>query len=99
MDLSHAFLLSPLVCVRMRVRVCVGVFALLQAYAFLQYVKDKLTRQERQSLFYLGVSAAALAVFLTVIYLSCIGESRTCYASPLPPVLQQCPLEGEGRPL
>uniref|UniRef100_A0AAR2KB80 dolichyl-diphosphooligosaccharide--protein glycotransferase n=1 Tax=Pygocentrus nattereri TaxID=42514 RepID=A0AAR2KB80_PYGNA len=50
-----------------------GVFALLQAYAFLQYLKDKLTRQERQSLFYLGVSIAALAVFLSVIYLSFIG--------------------------
>uniref|UniRef100_A0AAY4BN07 Dolichyl-diphosphooligosaccharide--protein glycosyltransferase subunit STT3B n=1 Tax=Denticeps clupeoides TaxID=299321 RepID=A0AAY4BN07_9TELE len=34
---------------------------------------DRLTRQERQALFYLGVSSAALLVFLTVIYLSCIG--------------------------
>ncbi|KAL7858801.1 hypothetical protein AOLI_G00189030 [Acnodon oligacanthus] len=56
----------------------IAIFALqftyyLWAYAFLQYLKDKLTRQERQSLFYLGVSVAALVVFLTVIYLSCIG--------------------------
>uniref|UniRef100_A0AAY4BYH2 Dolichyl-diphosphooligosaccharide--protein glycosyltransferase subunit STT3B n=1 Tax=Denticeps clupeoides TaxID=299321 RepID=A0AAY4BYH2_9TELE len=51
-----------------------GVFALLQAYAFLQYLRDRLTRQERQALFYLGVSSAALLVFLTVIYLSCIGD-------------------------
>uniref|UniRef100_A0A8C9XSQ2 Dolichyl-diphosphooligosaccharide--protein glycosyltransferase subunit STT3B n=1 Tax=Sander lucioperca TaxID=283035 RepID=A0A8C9XSQ2_SANLU len=36
-----------------------GVFALLQAYAFLQYLKDRLTRQEFQTLFFLGVSLAA----------------------------------------
>uniref|UniRef100_A0A3Q1FBQ6 dolichyl-diphosphooligosaccharide--protein glycotransferase n=1 Tax=Acanthochromis polyacanthus TaxID=80966 RepID=A0A3Q1FBQ6_9TELE len=47
-----------------------GVFALLQAYAFLQYLKDRLTRQEFQTLFFLGVSLAACIVFLTVIYLT-----------------------------
>uniref|UniRef100_A0A8C2C0F6 Dolichyl-diphosphooligosaccharide--protein glycosyltransferase subunit STT3B n=1 Tax=Cyprinus carpio TaxID=7962 RepID=A0A8C2C0F6_CYPCA len=43
-----------------------GVFALLQAYAFLQYLKDRLTRQEFQTLFFLGVSLAAGVVFLTL---------------------------------
>lgn len=57
--------------------VCVsaGVFALLQAYAFLQYLKDRLTRQEFQTLFFLGVSLAAGVVFLTVIYLTYTGEA------------------------
>lgn len=50
-----------------------GVFALLQAYAFLQYLKDRLTRQEFQTLFFLGVSLAAGIVFLTVIYLTYTG--------------------------
>lgn len=50
-----------------------GVFALLQAYAFLQYLKDRLTRQEFQTLFLLGVSLAAGVVFLTVIYLTYTG--------------------------
>lgn len=52
-----------------------GVFALLQAYAFLQYLKDRLTRQEFQTLFFLGVSLAAGIVFLTVIYLTYTGMS------------------------
>lgn len=52
-----------------------GVFALLQAYAFLQYLKDRLTRQEFQTLFFLGVSLAAGMVFLTVIYLTYTGMS------------------------
>uniref|UniRef100_A0A8C0D411 Dolichyl-diphosphooligosaccharide--protein glycosyltransferase subunit STT3B n=1 Tax=Balaenoptera musculus TaxID=9771 RepID=A0A8C0D411_BALMU len=47
-----------------------GVFALLQAYAFLQYLRDRLTKQEFQTLFFLGVSLAAGAVFLSVIYLT-----------------------------
>uniref|UniRef100_A0A672GJ76 dolichyl-diphosphooligosaccharide--protein glycotransferase n=1 Tax=Salarias fasciatus TaxID=181472 RepID=A0A672GJ76_SALFA len=50
-----------------------GVFALLQAYAFLQYLKDRLTKQEFQTLFFLGVSLAACVVFLTVIYLTYTG--------------------------
>lgn len=57
-----------------------GVFALLQAYAFLQYLKDRLTRQEFQTLFFLGVSLAAGIVFLTVIYLTYTGRR-----APLPP--------------
>ncbi|CAL8248656.1 unnamed protein product [Lota lota] len=50
-----------------------GVFVLLQAYAFLQYLKDRLTKQEFQTLFFLGVSLAAGVVFLTVIYLTYTG--------------------------
>ncbi|MEQ2243744.1 Dolichyl-diphosphooligosaccharide--protein glycosyltransferase subunit stt3b [Ilyodon furcidens] len=53
-----------------------GVFALLQAYAFLQYLKDRLTRQEFQTLFFLGISLAACVVFLTVIYLTYTGLYR-----------------------
>uniref|UniRef100_A0A4X2LPF0 Dolichyl-diphosphooligosaccharide--protein glycosyltransferase subunit STT3B n=1 Tax=Vombatus ursinus TaxID=29139 RepID=A0A4X2LPF0_VOMUR len=51
-----------------------GVFALIQAYAFLQYLRDRLTKQEFQTLFFLGVSLAAGAVFLSVIYLTYTGE-------------------------
>ena len=51
-----------------------GVFALLQAYAFLQYLRDRLTKQEFQTLFFLGVSLAAGAVFLSVIYLTYTGR-------------------------
>lgn len=64
-----------------------GVFALLQAYAFLQYLKDRLTRQEFQTLFFLGVSLAAGIVFLTVIYLTYTGMSArraSKLALPLP---------------
>uniref|UniRef100_A0A3B3VNV8 Dolichyl-diphosphooligosaccharide--protein glycosyltransferase subunit STT3B n=1 Tax=Poecilia latipinna TaxID=48699 RepID=A0A3B3VNV8_9TELE len=58
-------------------RVYIGVFALLQAYAFLQYLKDRLTRQEFQTLFFLGISLAACIVFLTVIYLTYTGLSTS----------------------
>lgn len=64
-----------------------GVFALLQAYAFLQYLKDRLTRQEFQTLFFLGVSLAAGIVFLTVIYLTYTGR-----LAPLPPAGRGFPL-------
>ncbi|XP_058039596.1 dolichyl-diphosphooligosaccharide--protein glycosyltransferase subunit STT3B isoform X2 [Ahaetulla prasina] len=50
-----------------------GVFALLQAYAFLQYMRDRLTKQEFQTLFFLGISLAAGIVFLSVIYLTYTG--------------------------
>ena len=50
---------------------------LLQAYAFLQYLKDRLTKQEFQTLFFLGVSMAAGVVFMTVIYLTYTGTPRT----------------------
>lgn len=52
----------------------IGVFALLQAYAFLQYLRDRLTKQEFQTLFFLGVSLAAGTVFLSVIYLTYTGK-------------------------
>uniref|UniRef100_A0A665WT56 Dolichyl-diphosphooligosaccharide--protein glycosyltransferase subunit STT3B n=1 Tax=Echeneis naucrates TaxID=173247 RepID=A0A665WT56_ECHNA len=50
-----------------------GVFVLLQVYSFLQYLKDRLTKQEFQTLFFLGVSLAAGVVFLSVIYLTYTG--------------------------
>lgn len=51
-----------------------GVFVLLQVYAFLQYLKNRLTRHEFQTLFFLGVSVAAGVVFLSVIYLTYTGQ-------------------------
>uniref|UniRef100_H2T3S0 Dolichyl-diphosphooligosaccharide--protein glycosyltransferase subunit STT3B n=1 Tax=Takifugu rubripes TaxID=31033 RepID=H2T3S0_TAKRU len=51
-----------------------GVFVLLQVYAFLQYLKNRLTRHEFQTLFFLGVSVAAGVVFLSVIYLTYTGR-------------------------
>nr|XP_044992577.1 dolichyl-diphosphooligosaccharide--protein glycosyltransferase subunit STT3B isoform X2 [Jaculus jaculus] len=67
----HVFVL--LLMQRYSKRVYIGVFALLQAYAFLQYLRDRLTKQEFQTLFFLGVSLAAGAVFLSVIYLTYTG--------------------------
>ncbi|KAF4799348.1 Dolichyl-diphosphooligosaccharide--protein glycosyltransferase subunit STT3B [Turdus rufiventris] len=64
----HVFVL--LLMQRYSRRVYIGVFALLQAYAFLQYLRDRLTKQEFQTLFFLGVSLAAGTVFLSVIYLT-----------------------------
>lgn len=51
-----------------------GVFVLLQVYAFLQYLKDRLTQQEFQTLFFLGVSVAAGVVLLSVVYLTYTGR-------------------------
>lgn len=56
-----------------RCRLLAGVFVLLQVYAFLQYLKNRLTRHEFQTLFFLGVSVAAGVVFLSVIYLTYTG--------------------------
>ena len=53
--------------------VSAGVFVLLQVYAFLQYLKDRLTKQEFQTMFFLGVSLAAGVVFFCVIYLTYTG--------------------------
>uniref|UniRef100_A0A8C2X9U5 Dolichyl-diphosphooligosaccharide--protein glycosyltransferase subunit STT3B n=1 Tax=Cyclopterus lumpus TaxID=8103 RepID=A0A8C2X9U5_CYCLU len=61
-----------------------GVFVLLQVYAFLQYLKDRLTRQEFQTLFFLGVSLAAGVVFLSVIYLTYTGRFTLPDRSPSP---------------
>uniref|UniRef100_A0A671VJJ3 Dolichyl-diphosphooligosaccharide--protein glycosyltransferase subunit STT3B n=1 Tax=Sparus aurata TaxID=8175 RepID=A0A671VJJ3_SPAAU len=58
-----------------------GVFVLLQVYAFLQYLKDRLTRQEFQTLFFLGVSVAAGVVFLSVIYLTYTGWFKLYFRS------------------
>lgn len=58
-------------------RLSAGVFVLLQVYAFLQYLKNRLTRHEFQTLFFLGVSVAAGVVFLSVIYLTYTGWFHT----------------------
>ncbi|XP_051728235.1 dolichyl-diphosphooligosaccharide--protein glycosyltransferase subunit STT3B-like [Ctenopharyngodon idella] len=50
-----------------------GVFVLVQLYSFLQYLRERLTRQERQTLFSVAVCAAALLLFVCVVYLGCIG--------------------------
>ncbi|ROL52237.1 Dolichyl-diphosphooligosaccharide--protein glycosyltransferase subunit STT3B [Anabarilius grahami] len=50
-----------------------GVFVLVQLYSFLQYLRERLTRQERQTLFSVAVCAAVLLLFVCVVYLSCIG--------------------------
>ncbi|XP_067267855.1 dolichyl-diphosphooligosaccharide--protein glycosyltransferase subunit STT3B-like isoform X1 [Chanodichthys erythropterus] len=50
-----------------------GVFVLVQLYSFLQYLRERLTRQERQTLFSVAVCAAALLLFVCVVYLSCTG--------------------------
>uniref|UniRef100_A0AAR2LNR8 Dolichyl-diphosphooligosaccharide--protein glycosyltransferase subunit STT3B n=1 Tax=Pygocentrus nattereri TaxID=42514 RepID=A0AAR2LNR8_PYGNA len=68
-----------------------GVFALLQAYAFLQYLKDRLTKQEFQTLFFLGVSLAAGVVFLTVIYLTYTGETAATMATQHHSLAQHMP--------
>uniref|UniRef100_A0A8C6WSD8 Dolichyl-diphosphooligosaccharide--protein glycosyltransferase subunit STT3B n=1 Tax=Neogobius melanostomus TaxID=47308 RepID=A0A8C6WSD8_9GOBI len=65
-----------------------GVFVLLQVYAFLQYLKDRLTRQEFQTLFFLGVALAAGVVFLSVIYLTYTGTNKLkCYAKIHIPII------------
>lgn len=50
-----------------------GTFVLLQAYAFLKYVQDYLTKQEFRSLFFFGVTGAAGTVFLGVVFLTYTG--------------------------
>nr|AAP78765.1 Ac1573 [Rattus norvegicus] len=79
----HVFVL--LLMQRYSKRVYIGVFALLQAYAFLQYLRDRLTKQEFQTLFFLGVSLAAGAVFLSVIYLTYTGMQKYTFQ-----LLHQC---------
>lgn len=73
---------------------CPGVFVLLQVYAFLQYLKDRLTRQEFQTLFFLGVSVAAGAVFLSVIYLTYTGNLTHSTISALIRVFLNILMEG-----
>uniref|UniRef100_A0A8C1R2A4 Dolichyl-diphosphooligosaccharide--protein glycosyltransferase subunit STT3B n=1 Tax=Cyprinus carpio TaxID=7962 RepID=A0A8C1R2A4_CYPCA len=50
-----------------------GVFVLVQLYSFLQFLRDRLTRQDKQTLFSVCVCVAALLLFVCVVYLSCIG--------------------------
>ncbi|RXN35047.1 dolichyl-diphosphooligosaccharide-- glycosyltransferase subunit STT3B [Labeo rohita] len=50
-----------------------GVFVLVQLYSFLQFLRGRLTRQDKQTLFSVGVSVAALLLFVCVVYLSSIG--------------------------
>ncbi|KAL1255015.1 hypothetical protein QQF64_013076 [Cirrhinus molitorella] len=50
-----------------------GVFVLLQLYSFLQFLRDRLTRQDKQTLFSVCVCVAALLLFVCVVYLSSIG--------------------------
>uniref|UniRef100_A0A672NKY6 Dolichyl-diphosphooligosaccharide--protein glycosyltransferase subunit STT3B n=1 Tax=Sinocyclocheilus grahami TaxID=75366 RepID=A0A672NKY6_SINGR len=50
-----------------------GVFMLVQLYSFLQFLQDRLTRQDKQTLFSVCVCVAALLLFVCVVYLSCIG--------------------------
>ncbi|XP_073695527.1 dolichyl-diphosphooligosaccharide--protein glycosyltransferase subunit STT3B-like [Garra rufa] len=50
-----------------------GVFVLVQLYSFLQFLRDRLTRQDKQTLFSVCVCLAALLLFVCVVYLSSIG--------------------------
>ncbi|XP_038076647.1 dolichyl-diphosphooligosaccharide--protein glycosyltransferase subunit STT3B-like [Patiria miniata] len=50
-----------------------GTFALLQAYAFLKYVQDFLSKKEFRALFFFGVMGTAGVVFLSVVLLTYAG--------------------------
>ncbi|XP_071788330.1 dolichyl-diphosphooligosaccharide--protein glycosyltransferase subunit STT3B-like [Asterias amurensis] len=50
-----------------------GTFALLQAYAFLKYVQDFLSKKEFRALFFFGVVGTAGVVFLAVVLLTYAG--------------------------
>nr|XP_039267682.1 dolichyl-diphosphooligosaccharide--protein glycosyltransferase subunit STT3B-like [Styela clava] len=50
-----------------------GVFVLLQAYCFLDYIRSKMTKQQFRSLFFFAVTASAGVVFLTVVVLTYAG--------------------------
>lgn len=50
-----------------------GVFVLLQAYCFLDYVRSKMTKQQFRSLFFFSITASAGLVFLTVVLLTYAG--------------------------
>lgn len=51
-----------------------GVFALLNAYAALNYVRQYITRSEFKFLFFFAVMVAAGLVFLGVIVLTYLGK-------------------------
>lgn len=50
-----------------------GVFVLLQAYCFFDYLRSKMTAQQFRSLFYFAVVSAAGLVFATVVALTYAG--------------------------
>ncbi|XP_022084626.1 dolichyl-diphosphooligosaccharide--protein glycosyltransferase subunit STT3B-like [Acanthaster planci] len=50
-----------------------GTFALLQAYAFLKYIQDFLSKKEFRALFFFGVMGTAGVVFLAVVLLTYAG--------------------------
>ncbi|XP_033624220.1 dolichyl-diphosphooligosaccharide--protein glycosyltransferase subunit STT3B-like [Asterias rubens] len=50
-----------------------GTFALLQAYAFLKYVQEFLSKKEFRALFFFGVVGTAGVVFLAVVLLTYAG--------------------------
>ncbi|XP_030856257.1 dolichyl-diphosphooligosaccharide--protein glycosyltransferase subunit STT3B [Strongylocentrotus purpuratus] len=50
-----------------------GTFVLLQAFAFLRYIQDFLTKQEFRSLFFFGVLGTAGITFMGVVFLTYAG--------------------------
>ncbi|XP_072174191.1 dolichyl-diphosphooligosaccharide--protein glycosyltransferase subunit STT3B-like [Diadema setosum] len=50
-----------------------GTFVLLQAFAFLRYIQDFLTKQEFRSLFFFGVIGTAGITFCAVVFLTYAG--------------------------
>ena len=52
-----------------------GTFALLQAYAFLKYVQEFLSKKEFRALFFFGVVGTAGVVFLAVVLLTYAGKT------------------------
>lgn len=51
-----------------------GVFALLNAYAVLSYIRAYMTKSEFKSLFFFAVTFAAGLVFLGVVFLTYAGK-------------------------
>ena len=52
-----------------------GVFALLNAYAFLKYIQSFLTKAEFKAFFVLAAAAAAGVIFLAVVGLTWAGRT------------------------
>lgn len=53
----------------------VGVFILLNAYAFLKYLQSYMTRSELKTIFVFSVAAIGLLVFLGVVVLTYAGNN------------------------
>lgn len=51
-----------------------GVFALLQAYAFIQYLRDRMSKKEFMYLFNFAIVGVAGVVFLAVVGLTYAGR-------------------------